>query len=170
MILQLNFKRLRVSFPWHWKWGKSYGYTQTSPKKNSGIRRNPSQRANPATFSVLPDDDNIITASLSDSEGERHACITQADVPQPTGIRSGKSYLKQCEKITDETQQQATSVQVPIPAPVLTLGKEKQKEVQFDLVLKKPSGLGLNVPFRFDILAHLENIPARITIHELLYL
>jgi len=44
--------------------------------------------------SVLPDDDNVIIASLSDSENERHAFITQADVPQPVGTRSGKSYLK----------------------------------------------------------------------------
>ena len=48
--------------------------------------------------------------------------------------------------------------------------KEKQKEVQFDHVLKKPSGPGLNIPFLFDILAQLANIPARITIHELLRL
>jgi len=49
-------------------------------------------------------------------------------------------------------------------------GKEKQKEIWFDHVLKKPSGPGLNMPFRFDILAHLANIPAHITIHELLHL
>jgi len=49
-------------------------------------------------------------------------------------------------------------------------GKEKQKEIQFDHVLKKPSGSGLNMPFRFDILAQLANIPARITIYELLHL
>jgi len=48
------------------------------------------------------------------------------------------------------------------------LGKEKQKEVWFDRVLKRPSGPGLDVPFRFDILTQLANIPARITIHELL--
>ena len=50
------------------------------------------------------------------------------------------------------------------------MGKEKQKEVRFDHVLKKPLGPGLNIPFRFDILAQLANIPARITIHELLRL
>jgi len=54
-------------------------------------------------ISVLSDDGNVTTASLSDSESERHACTAQADVPQPTGTRSGKSYLKQYEKITDET-------------------------------------------------------------------
>ena len=116
------------------------------------------------------DDDNVTIASLSDSESERHACTTQADVSQPMGTRSEKSYLKQYEKITDETQQKTMSVQVSIPPPIPTPRKEKQKEVQFDRVLKKPSGLGLNVPFRFDILAQLANIPARITIHELLRL
>ena len=46
-------------------------------------------------------------------------------------------------------------------------GKEKQKDIRFDHVLKKPSGPVLNMPFYFDILAQLANIPARITIHEL---
>jgi len=36
--------------------------------------------------------------------------------------------------------------------------------------MKKPSGPGLNIPFHFDILAQLANIPARITMHELLRL
>jgi len=76
--------------------------------------------------------------------------------------------LKQYDKTTDETQQQTTSV--PVPAPVQTSRKEKQKEIWFDRVLEKPSGPGLNVPFRFDILAQLANIPACITIHELLRL
>ena len=49
-------------------------------------------------------------------------------------------------------------------------GKEKQKEIRFDHILKKPSGPGLNMPFCFDILAQLANIPARITIHKLLRL
>ena len=48
--------------------------------------------------------------------------------------------------------------------------KITQKEIRFDHVLKKPSGPGLNMPLRFDILAQLANIPARITIHELLHL
>ena len=44
--------------------------------------------------SILSDDDNLTSASLSDSEGEKHACTTQADVPQPTGTRSKKIILK----------------------------------------------------------------------------
>ena len=109
-------------------------------------------------ISILPDDGNLTSASLSDSEGEKQACTAQADVPQPTGTRSRKTYLKQYEKATDETQQQTTSVQISIPAPLPTTGKEKQKEIRFDYVLKKPSGPGLNMPFRFDILAQLANI------------
>ena len=37
-------------------------------------------------ISILPDDGNLTSASLSDSEGEKHACTAQADVPQATGI------------------------------------------------------------------------------------
>jgi len=121
-------------------------------------------------ISVLPDDGNLTSASLSDSEGEKHACIAQADAPQQTGTRSGKSYLRQYEKPTDETQQQTTSVPIPASTPIPTKGREKPKEVWFDHVLKKPSGQGFDTPFRFDILAHLVNILARITIHELLRL
>ena len=46
--------------------------------------------------------------------------------------------------------------------------KERPKEVRFDHVLKKPPGQGFDTPFRFDTLAQLANIPARITIHELI--
>jgi len=102
--------------------------------------------------SVLSDDDNVTIASFSDSKNKRYAFTTQADVPQPTGTRSEKSYLKQYDKTTDKIQQQTTSVEVPVPASVPTSGKEKQKEVRFDRVLKKPSGPRLDVPFRFDIL------------------
>ena len=63
-----------------------------------------------------------------------------------------------------------TSAEILVLASVLTPGKEKQKEVWFDRVLKRPSGPRLDIPFRFDILAQLANIPARITIHELLRL
>ena len=68
--------------------------------------------------SILPDDSNLTSASLSDSEGEKHACTAQADVPQLTGARSEKSYLKQYEKVTDETRQQTMLVQTSLPAPM----------------------------------------------------
>ena len=46
----------------------------------------------------------------------------------------------------------------------------KQKEIRFNESLKKNPSRGLNTPFRFDILAQLANIPARITLLELLRL
>ena len=54
--------------------------------------------------SVLPNDDNITTASRSDSENKRHTFTAHADALQPSGTQSGKSYLKQYEKTTDKTQ------------------------------------------------------------------
>ena len=109
-------------------------------------------------------------AFLCDSKDEKHALAAQDVAPQPTVTRSGKSYLRQYEKTTDETQQSTTSAELPVLASVPTPVKEKQKEVWFDHVLKRTSGLGLDAPFRFDILAQLANIPAQITIHELLRL
>ena len=114
-------------------------------------------------ISILPDDGNLTSASLSDSEGEKLACTAQADAPQQTGTRSGKSYLRQYEKSTDEIQQQTMSVPMSASTPIPTKGKERPKEVRFDHVLKKPPGQGFDTPFRYDILAQLTNIPARIT-------
>ena len=120
--------------------------------------------------SVFPDDDNITIASLSDYEDEKQALAAQDAAPQPKGTRSEKSYLRQYEKTTDETQQPTTSGEVPVPASAPTLGKENQKEVWFDRVLNKTSGPRLDAHFCFDILAQLANISAQITIHELLRL
>ena len=88
-------------------------------------------------ISVLPNDDNITIASLSDSEDEKHALAAQDAAPQPTGTRSEKSYLRQYEKTTDEIQRLTTSGNIHVPASAPTPEKEKQKEVQFDRVLKK---------------------------------
>jgi len=62
--------------------------------------------------SVLPDDDNITVASLSDSENEKHAFTAQYATPQPTGTLSGKSYLRQYEKTADEKQQLMMSAEI----------------------------------------------------------
>ena len=73
-------------------------------------------------ISILPDDGNLTSASLSDSEEEKLAYTAQADTPQQTSTRSGKSYLRQYEKSTDETQQQTTSVQAPASTPIPAKG------------------------------------------------
>jgi len=53
---------------------------------------------------------------------------------------------------------------VQASASSLPLDKEKQKEVRFNKYLKKDPSKGPNTPFRFNILAQLTNIPARITL------
>ena len=79
--------------------------------------------------SVLSDDDNITVASLSDSEDEKHTLTAQDAASQPTGTQFGKSYLRQYEKISDETQRPTTSGEVLVPDLAPTPEKEKQKEV-----------------------------------------
>ena len=51
----------------------------------------------------------------------------------------------------------------------MPLDRGKQRVVRCNKSLNKDLSKGLNIPFRFDILAH-ANIPARITLHELLRL
>ena len=106
-------------------------------------------------ISILPDDDNVIVGSLSDSEDEKHAFVAQNAAPQLIGTRSRKSYLQQYEKTADDTQQSTTSAKLPVLISVPMLAKEKQKEIRFDRVLKKTSDLGLDAPFCFNILAQL---------------
>ena len=63
-----------------------------------------------------------------------------------------------------------TTAPVQSHMPALPLDKDMPKEVRFDKALNKNPFQELNTLFRFDILAQLANIPARITLHELLRL
>ena len=63
-----------------------------------------------------------------------------------------------------------TTASVQVSAPSLPLDKGKKKEVQFDKALKKDPSKGFKALLSFDKLAQLANIPARITLHELLHL
>jgi len=47
---------------------------------------------------------------------------------------------------------------------------EKQKEIRYVKALPKDKAKGTSAPYRFDVLAQLANIPARITLYELLRL
>ena len=47
---------------------------------------------------------------------------------------------------------------------------KKQKELRFFKALPKDNTEGSTLPYRFDVLAQLANIPARITLYELLRL
>ena len=43
---------------------------------------------------------------------------------------------------------------------------EKQKEIRYAKALPKEKAEGTSVPYRFDVLAQLANIPARITLYK----
>ena len=47
---------------------------------------------------------------------------------------------------------------------------ERQKELRFSKALSKDNAKGSTTPYRFDVLTQLANIPARITLYELLRL
>ena len=47
---------------------------------------------------------------------------------------------------------------------------ERQKELRFSKTLSKDIAEGSTTPYRFDVLTQLANIPARITLYELLRL
>jgi len=47
---------------------------------------------------------------------------------------------------------------------------EKQKELRYAISLPKDKAEGPSEPYRFDVFAQLTNIPARITLYELLRL
>jgi len=55
--------------------------------------------------------------------------------------------------------------QAPAKKPV-----EKQKELRYTRALPKDKAEGTSIPYLFDVLAQLANIPARITLYELLRL
>ena len=61
----------------------------------------------------------------------------------------------------------------PAPEPTkqsTTQPVEKQKEIRYDKALPKDKVEGSSAPYRFDVLAQLANILARITLYEFLRL
>jgi len=103
--------------------------------------------------------------SLTDSEEET---IVLAAEPSRlvAETRSRQPYLKQYgEMAVTPPQPTAEPTKPSIKQPV-----EKQKEIRFSRVLSKGIAGGSTAPYRFDVLAQLANIPARITLYELLRL
>ena len=80
--------------------------------------------------------------------------------------RSEQSYLKKYDELV-----------VNPPGPTLEPTKpsakqpaKKQKELRYARALPKDKAEGTLTPYRFDVLAQLANISARITLYELLRL
>ena len=103
--------------------------------------------------------------SLTDSEEETIVLAAEPNQSM-TGTRSGQPYLKQYGEVAANPPQPAAEPTRPSTKPPV----EKQKETRFSRALQKGIAEGSTTPYRFDVLAQLANIPARITLYELLRL
>jgi hypothetical protein len=98
------------------------------------------------------------TTSLSDS-GEEEFVYNAASEKPLAGTRSGKIFSKEYDEAPASSSK-----------PVEKTTEPKKKELRFSKPLQKNGEEGSPGPFRFNVMAQLANIPARITLHELLRL
>jgi len=103
---------------------------------------------------------------LTDSKEETIVLAAEPNAPLVVGTCLSQSYLKKYDKMVAN-----------LPKPTLEPTKqstkqpvEKQKELRYAKVLRKNKAEGSLAPYYFDVLAQLANIPARITLYELLRL
>src|SRR3954468_9375444 len=116
--------------------------------------------------SIEPDSD---VNSLTDSEEEEEVLAASVAGPLAAATRSGQPYLRNYD---DAPVQQLGPPQEPVlePAEQPKTMPEKPKEVQYNRPLNKEKAVEVSQPFRFNIINQLANIPARITLYELLKL
>ena len=104
--------------------------------------------------------------SLTDSEEEIIVLAVELNAPLVAETRSDQSYLKKYDEMLINPPK-------PTPEPTKQSTKqpvEKQKEIQYAMALRTDKAEGTSAPYHFDVLAQLANIPARITLYELLRL
>src|SRR3954463_16752669 len=138
-------------------------WTMVSRKKSRGKTK----QANVIiASSIEPDSDDN---SLSGSAEEEEALAAGVAGPLATATRSGQPYLRNYD---DALVQQVEPSQEPItePAEQPKTAAEKSKKVRYNRPLNKGKAVEVSQPFRFDIINQLANIPARITLYELLKL
>ena len=104
--------------------------------------------------------------SLADSEEETIILTPELNAPLVAETHSGQLYLKKYDEMvanppkpTSEPTEQSTKQPV-----------EKQKGIWYAKALPKDKVEETSAPYRFDILSQLANIPARVTLYELLRL
>ena len=99
-------------------------------------------------------------SSPADLEKETIVLVAEPNAPLVAVTHSGQSYLKKYDevvaspsKLTQEPTKQSTKQPV-----------EKQNELRYAKILPKDKAEGFLAPYRFDVLAQLANISARITL------
>src|SRR4051812_28499057 len=138
-------------------------WTTVSHKKSGGKSR----QANVIMASTLEPDSDV--DSLTDSEKEEE--VLAADIARPLAVatRSGQPYLRNCDgSPVQQPEQSQEPIAEPVEQPKTT--PEKLREVRYNRPLNKGKAIKVSQPFRFDIINQLANIPARITLYELLKL
>ena len=104
--------------------------------------------------------------SLTDSEKETIVLAAELNASLIVETRSGQSYLKKYDELVANLPGPAAEPTKPsTKQPV-----EKQKELRCSKALLKDKTKGTSAPYYIDVLAQLANIPARITLYELLRL
>src|SRR4051812_6756814 len=118
------------------------------------------------TSTIEPDSD---VNSLTDSEEEGEVLAAGVAGPLAAATRTGQPYLRNYD---DALVQQLELSQEPVtePAEQPKTTPEKPKEVRYNRPLNKGKAIEVSQPFRFDIINQVANIPARITLYELLKL
>jgi len=104
--------------------------------------------------------------SLTDSEEKIIVLAAEPNKPLVAETRSGHSYLKKYDEMVASPPKPTTKSAKPSTKQLV----EKQKELKFSKALPKENTKGSTTPYRFDVLAQLANILARITLYELLRL
>src|SRR4051812_4993200 len=138
-------------------------WTAVSRKKPRGKTK----QANVIIASTIEPDSDV--NSLTDSEEEEEVLAASVATPLAAATRSGQPYLRNYD---DAPVQQLKLSQEPVtePAEQPKTTLEKPKEVRYNRSLNKGKAAEVSQPFRFDIINQLANIPARITLYELLKL
>src|SRR3954468_8705737 len=138
-------------------------WTTVSRRKSRGKIK----QVNVIIASTIESDSDV--NSLTDSEEEEEILTASVAGPLAAATRSGQPYLRNYD---DPPAQQIEPSQEPItePAEQPKTTPEKPKEVRYNRPLNKEKAVEVSQPFRFDIINQLANIPARITLYELLKL
>src|SRR3954463_16214270 len=138
-------------------------WTPVARKKSRGKTK----QANVIIASTIEPDSDVNSLTGSEEEGE----VLAASVAGPLAAvtRSGQPYQRNYD---DAPVQQLEPSQEPVtePAEQPKTTAEKPKEVRYNRPLNIGKAIEVSQPFRFDIINQLANIPARITIYELLKL
>src|SRR3954465_11257669 len=138
-------------------------WTTVSRKKSKGKTK----QANVIIASTIEPDLDV--NSLTDSEEEGEVLAAGVAGPLASATRSDQPYLRNYD---DAPVQQLEMSQEPVtePAEQPKTTPKKSKEVRYNRPLNKGKAVEVSQPFRFDIINQLANIPARITLYELLKL